>query len=360
MRITFVLPSLPRLPAGGFKVVYQYSNELVRRGHRVTIVHPRTIPGILPPANLYRWLRWRGGRVRDYLFNPKPNWVKIDRRVQMSFVLDLASQHLPDADVVFATAWNTAQPVLDLPEAKGRKFYLIQHYETWSGFREMVDATWRFPLYKVVIARWLYQKGVELGCDEKQMGYVRIGINHDVFNVVESIEQRSSKIAMMFSPQEWKGSAEGLKALEIAKADRSNLQAILFGMCPRPKSIPAWVEYWYKPSQAELAQKIYNSSSIYLCSSWFEGWPAPPAEAMACGCAVASTDCGGIREYGIPEINALLSPTRDPESLAANIERLLRNDDLRMRIARMGCEHIKKFTWDRSADELEGFVLQHI
>src|SRR3546814_12065085 len=50
-----------------------------------------------------------------------------------------------------------------LPAAKGRKFYLIQHLEDWTGPRERVLATWKLPLEKLVIARWLKDITIELG-----------------------------------------------------------------------------------------------------------------------------------------------------------------------------------------------------
>ncbi|MGH9344907.1 MAG: glycosyltransferase [Terriglobia bacterium] len=80
---------------------------------------------------------------------------------------------------------------------------------------------------------------------------------------------------------------------------------------------------------------------------------------MACGCAVASTDCGGIREYALHEVNALLSPSRDPRSLAGSILRLLDDDDLRQRIAQSGHERIQEFTWERSTTLLENYIQDH-
>ena len=39
LRFHFILPFSGRKPVGGFKVVYEYANELVRRGHEVQITH---------------------------------------------------------------------------------------------------------------------------------------------------------------------------------------------------------------------------------------------------------------------------------------------------------------------------------
>jgi len=79
-------------------------------------------------------------------------------------------------------------------------------------------------------------------------------------------------------------------------------------------------------------------------------------EAMACGCAVAATDIAGIRESATDGVTALLSPARDPESLANNIIRLLGDEDLRVKLARAGNEHVRSFTWERSTTLLEAFL----
>jgi glycosyltransferase involved in cell wall biosynthesis len=360
MRITFVLPGFPGGPSGGSKVVYQYASELVRRGHRITVVHPRVMPGTRPDpaANLYRWIRRQGRKLRERLYRPGFEWVTIDPRVRLSYVPELAPRHLPNADAVFATAWKTAQPVLELPPRKGAKFYLIQHYETWDGKKEDVDATWRFPLSKVVIARWLFEKGIELGCDAQDMRYITLGLDHGIFRLLQPIARRPVRVAMMFSTQEWKGSAEGVQALERAKSHRGDLQAMLFGECLRPEWLPRWVEYRRRPPQRVLAEEIYNGCSLFLSPSWYEGWPAPPAEAMACGCAVAMTDCKGSTEYAENEVNALVSPPREVQALAGNLIRLLDDDNLRQRLATAGNDRIKQFTWQRSTGLLEEYLCE--
>jgi hypothetical protein len=39
MNVHFVLPTDGTVPVGGYKVVYEYANGLVRRGHDVTVTH---------------------------------------------------------------------------------------------------------------------------------------------------------------------------------------------------------------------------------------------------------------------------------------------------------------------------------
>jgi glycosyltransferase involved in cell wall biosynthesis len=276
----------------------------------------------------------------------------------MLFVPDLQRRYFPDADAVFATAWETASPVLNLPRSKGVKFYLIQHYETWDGSKDKVDATWLFPMHKVVISQWLCDIGRRLGCEEVRR--IPNGIDHNRYRLLHPISSRPKRVAMVFHQADWKGCPDGLRALGIVRNQHPDLRVALFGTPQRSDSIPEWVEYFQNPPQEEIVNGIYNGSSIYLCSSWAEGFGLPPAEAMACGCAVASTDCGGVREFAEHEVTALLSPPRDPEALARDVNRLLDDDALRQRLAAAGQERIQSFTWERSADQLEQFIRRHI
>jgi len=162
---------------------------------------------------------------------------------------------------------------------------------------------------------------------------------------------------MMYSRGSYKAPEDGISALEICKAQYPALKATLFGPTRPAKAIPSWMVFRKNVSEEDLV-RIYNQSKIYLCCSLAEGFAFPPAEAMACGCAVVSTDCGGIREYAEHEVNALLSPPKDPQSLAQNILRLLRDDNLRVRLAKAGCEQIQKFTWERAVSKFEEILRQ--
>jgi glycosyltransferase involved in cell wall biosynthesis len=108
----------------------------------------------------------------------------------------------------------------------------------------------------------------------------------------------------------------------------------------------------------EQLVRIFNQSKIFLCSSLAEGFAFPPAEAMACGCAVVSTDCGGIREYAVHEVNALLSPPGNPQALAENIIRLLEDNELRVKLAKTSHQQIKRFTWDTATRRFEDALME--
>jgi L-malate glycosyltransferase len=355
MRISFLMPSYPWGPSGGCRVVYEYANRLASRGHDISVVHPRHLK-YLPPERLtpYLWARGKAISLWNLLSKPRIDWQPIDRRVRLLYIPTSDSRLIPDADAIFATSWHTVRSVLKCPPAKGEKCYLIQHYEVWQGSKELVDATWRSPLHKVVVAKWLADLGGELGCHD--ITYIPNAINHGIFRITRPIESRPRQAAMMFSPQKFKGCLHGISALEVAKRRFPDLRVILFSSSRREPCVPKWVEYHRKPAQDFIVGSIFNRSSIFLCPSLSEGWGLPGAEAAACGCAVVSTDNGGVREYVQHGVTGLLSPPGNPEALAESLCFLLANEELRARLAGAGNAFVSRLSWERSADLMEDFL----
>jgi glycosyltransferase involved in cell wall biosynthesis len=349
LRITFLLPGTGHLPTGGGKVVYEYANHLSRRGHRVSLVHPalsdeetRPLQGVKRAVSYVQRTAVGG-------FRPD-KWFPLEGDVRTLWVPTLSSRFIPDGDVVLATAWATAEWVPEYPASKGEKFYLIQSWETWDGPEERVCATWKTPLKKIVVARWLRDIAGELGV---QCAYIPNGIDFRRFGLDAPIESRNpNRLMMLYHSHPVKGSADGLEALTLVAKQLPDLRVTLFGTHPANADFPAWVDYRRLPSQQEL-RACYNSAAIFIAPARTEGWPLPPAEAMSCGAALAATDIGGHREYGVHEETALLSPPRAPEKLAENILRLVRDSELRTRLARQGRECIQKFGWDVAVDSFE-------
>lgn len=349
MRVTFLLPCHSRRPIGGSRVVYQYANGLAARGHSVTVVHA----AVMEPWQYAGPLGAREPRVvaRGLLdlavTRPRrPGWQWVDPRVRLTYTTTLAPRHVPDADAVVATSWRTAESVARYPGSKGTAHYLIQHYEVWDGPKDRVDATWRAPLRKTVIARWLMDVGRDLGVTD--MIRIPNGLDHERFRVLGGPGDRRRRVAMLYSPARIKGAADGVEALVRARDALPDLEAVLFGVRPRPAGLPGWIEYVQDPTQDVLVGEVYNRSAVYLCPSRGEGWHLPPAEAMACGCAVVSTDIGGVGDYAVDGETALLAPVGDVAGLAGHVVRLCRDEALRAALAGAGNRLIRTFTWDRA------------
>lgn len=345
-------------PSGGFRVVYEYANRLVSRGHQVTVVHPRQLKYVVSHERLSirGWARNRVNGVVNRISTPSVDWLPMDRRVRLLFVPSSDGRFIPDGDALFATAWQTVASVLKCALTKGEKLNLIQGYGALLGPKELVDATWRAPLRKIVISKWLIEIGRDLGCHE--LAYIPNAVDHQRYRLIQAIEDRPRQIAMLFSPAPIKGSADGIEALQIARERYPDLKVVFFGTS-RPQSwIPTWARYYRNPAQEFLINSIYSKSSIFLSPSLSEGFALPPAEAGACGCAIVATDSGGIRDFIHNEVTGLLSPPKNPRALAENLCRLLGDDNLRVQLARACHSFVGGLNWERSTDLLEDLIIR--
>jgi glycosyltransferase involved in cell wall biosynthesis len=357
VKVAFLIPSEGNSPGGGNKVVYEYANGLSARGHEVHVVHFAAAE----PRSSYRTLR---GRLRPLRYFPlalrgqwRPdNWFKLNPEVKVELVATPWSILMPKVDAYVATWWSTAERLAELTSLPGRKLYLIQHLETWAAPEEEVMATWKAPLEKIVIARWLEFIAHGLG---ESCHYIPNGFDFGKFGRDLPIEERKpASIAMLFNEKiSWKGSAFGVAAVEKLKQRYPDLEVEFFGVNERPEDLPSWIVFHQTPAQDEL-RRIYNRASIFLAPSLSEGFPLPPCEAMMSGAAVVATDIGGHREFCFDNETALIVPPEDSEALAEAAARLIDNTELRYRIARTGHDRIQKFTWAAAIDSFERVLLE--
>lgn len=350
MKITFLTPHLGI--GGGVRIILGYADRLTKRGHEVTVICPQPtftrrkmtgIPILYPKRAMMNFLRC------------KPDWIECTANIK--YVPSYDEKYTPDADIVIATAWQTARFVKDYLPRKGRKFYLIQGYESEIfGSKEEVCKTYAYPLRKIVVANWLKAMLKEEFNENSEL--ILNPIDLDVFYPTgEKTNNKNKRICILHHTSKWKAFPDGIKAFEIAKQEYPEIQLVIFGAQKRKIDIDC--EYYYRPFGEKL-RRIYNSCDIFLCPSRREGFTLPPAEAMVCKCALITTDIGGTRDYTIHGKTALVSPPKNPEAMAENLERLLGNEDLLKRIAQNGYNHIKQFTWDRAVNKMEKVFLEEL
>jgi glycosyltransferase involved in cell wall biosynthesis len=335
LRITFLAPHV-RI-AGGVRAILTYADRLTGLGHQVTVVVPAG-------RRLRAW--WRNVRGSG------PDWMP-GLRARIDWVGRLAAPALPDADVVVATAWQTAAVAADAPGRCGAKFYLVQHYESlYHGDPERVDATYRLPLAKVVISTWLRDVMRERFGSEAEV--LVTPVDRTLFRRVPvPVTTSRPRVLMLHHEYAWKGVDDGLAAVARVRPRVPGLRLVGFGVKP-PRGRQPYDEFHANPPQVALAA-LYSGSDIYLCPSWDEGLGMPPMEAMACGAALVTYDNGGCRDYARDGETALVAPRRDVERLAEGLARLATDPALRARIAAAGAACVTtEFDWERSASRLAG------
>ena len=344
--ITFIFPHAASGPTGGYKVVYEYANRLVNDGFEVHIVYSGSIYWSQKPLRfkLTNVIRYLQTFVRGYSAR---RWFPLDKRVKEHLTFSMNYRHVPKTGIYVATSPYTAAYLNDYPVDAANKFYFIQDREDWGpGLEAILEKTYKMPLQKIVIARWL--KIMLENVYGEQSVFIPNGFDFGKFRLTIKPEDKNKYcVSIMYHSMERKRCEDAIEALKLVKARVPELQVNVFGVPPRPADLPEWFVYYRMPDD-ETHNRINNESAIYAGSSAVEGWGLTVGEAMICGQAVCCTDNDGYREMAIDGTTALLSPVKDPAALAENIITLIGNDELRLRIARAGNEYIRQFVWDDS------------
>lgn len=342
------MPPFQYSPVGGFKVALEYANRLASDGYAVHVLYADATKyrGAIPFKMKWKLL------LKHYLFKlgmlhrSIRIWFPLDKQVNEHNVYKLDWKYVPKTDLYVCTAVDTAPYLNQYPIDNSRKFYFIQDYEKWGRSDEEVRKTYHYPMTKIVISSWL--KDIVEKEEHETCHLVPNGFDTSEYRLTIPITDKDKFVASMLNHYDKrKGCATSFAALDIVKQKFPQLQVNIFGTPARPESLPDWYHYYQSPSSEEHL-RINNEAAIYIAASIDEGWGLTIGEAMLCGQAVACTDNRGFREMAKDGNTALLSPVNDAEALAANIIRLIEDDELRYRIAQSGMEFIQHLSIENS------------
>lgn len=289
MRITFLLPCLDM--SGGNRVTAIYAERLRRRGHEVTVVArpPRKITLRRRLKALVRWHAWLRyvHRMPSHL-DATPVRVLLPESFR-----PMTDADLPDADVVIATWWETAEWAAKLSPRKGAGCYFVQGYECHEGQPvERVKATYHLPLHLITISQWLADVlHIENGAPDVTL--VPNSVDCDQFFAPPRGRHDPFTVGFIYSRQPLKGCDVTLKAITLARERLPQLRVTAFGMHPigTELPLPKGAHYVLHPKQDQL-RELYAQCDVWLLASRREGFGLPILEAMACRTPVISTPVG--------------------------------------------------------------------
>jgi len=350
MRMTFVLPG--RGLFGGVRVVATHANKLIERGHEVTLVCLRRRLPRRPGALLrraYHEARVAGGLDRDHLHDFKG-------RLLSARVEDLAKR-VPDGDVVVATHWSTAEGVAGLPKCSGAKCYFIQHYEAHTFDAAKVDATWRLPMRKLVVARWLRDLAAEKFGDSTAV-VTPNGIDPRQFDAPPRDPHRPPAVGVMYSAAPWKATAVAFEAVRLARREIPEIALVCFGAKEPTEALPmpGQTHFHLRPPQDHI-RDIYAGTDVWLCPSETEGFGLPPLEAMGCRCPVVVTRCGGPMDFVEDDGNGHIVDVGDAPAMARYVVAILSDAALWRRLSDAAYATRARFSLERSVDRFEQALL---
>jgi len=198
------------------------------------------------------------------------------------------------------------------------------------------------------------------------------GIDSEVFNskVPELKKYTNNKINILFLGriEERKGLIYLLKAYKILERNlppkfSERIRLIIVGEGPLKEELKKWVQLnrlknviFEGKVPEEKVPSFYKSCDIYCAPSIFgESFGLVLVEAMACGKPVVAFANEGYKEVLKRKGAEFLVQPRDYRALAKKLEILIKNQDLRKKMAEWGISEAQKYSWTRIAGQILDF-----
>lgn len=345
--------------SGGVKVLVLIANGMAARGWRVSFVAPdfaAESPFPLAPD------------VSVTTLGSGPRWLPLSTR-KILYYLHLGlvaargarvclANYYPTAFCAVLSRWvcNRASRVVWYVQADeavshgllaeaGRASRLLRY-----GFARLSH---RLPLSTICVSRWVRSR---IGHPADPVRYAP-AVDPAVFHPGPLHPDRGRLVVGTIGRR---GKTKGYEVFleAVRRLPRPHDLKILVAS-PTPDEVPLPVgvdaEGVHTRSDQAMAE-FYRRCDIFVLPSRMEAFPLPPLEAMACGCAVVSTACGGVEDYAENGVNCLLVPPGDPASLAAAVWTACTDDPLRSRLARHGAMTARRFERDAMVREFVALV----
>jgi O-antigen biosynthesis protein len=331
LHIACVIPPFRR-NSGGHNSIFQIMSRLEQLGHSVSIwIHDDL--GLMDGD--------RAARIRRDICE----WfAPIEGPVYKGF------DDWFGADVAVATGWQTAHPVMLLPQCHARA-YLVHDHETefyaTSVESRWAEATYGLGMHAICASPWLADI-----VSERYGGTTSLfnfGVDHASYRPRPVPRRRDMVVVYGRAVTPRRAVPLALMALQELRERRPDLRIVSFG---NEEIIAAPIDYEHVGvlSAQELSW-LYSEATVGVVLS-LTNYSLIPQEMLACG--LPCVDLAGISAEGIFGGDGPVALSDfDPLELAGVIERLLRDEDEWQRRSRAGIEFVAERTWDRATAEVE-------
>ena len=338
--------------SGGIRVAAIYAKALAEKGHDVFLISP-------PRQNmpLHRKIRsFIKGNGWPVSYKPRSHLdgLGLNHRI-LDCGRPITDMDVPDADVVIATWWETAEWVSALSGSKGAKIYFVQGHEVHEHLPvERSRATYFLPLHKIVVAKWL-QKVMYTEYGDADVDLVSNSVDHKQFFSGIRGKQPVPTVGFLYSPAKIKGLNVTMSAINSLRVTFPNLRIIVFGNDRPEKNVAfeRWVEFYHSPAQ-DTIRDLYAQCDVWITASRTEGFNLPAMEAMACRVPVVSTRAGWPEEAVVTGKNCVLVDVDDVHALKNGAEFILSlSDEAWREMSNNAYNTVASSTWQESADQFE-------
>lgn len=351
--------------SGGVKSLCFLGNALARKGHRVRFIVPDYAQDSPVPID---------DRVEVRVLSSGPRTLPMAAR-KMLYLTRLGIVAADDCDICLANYFLTAYAAFasrTLTRSQAALAYNIRGYEPIShGLLAEANPTsqrlraalarwsYRLPLHKVCTTEWLRDM-----VGDRTAFVVGHGIDPSVFGpgsngrtgaIPTPRSDSAVHVGVIGRNGAVKGYGDFLDALnQLSVETPMQVHVAVQEDVSLPNRWP--VERSWTPDESAMSS-FYHSCDVFVFPSRAEGFGLPALEAMASGCAVLVTDCGGVNTFARPGVNCLMVPPGDPGALAEALAQLVRDPALRVRLAKAGAATAREFSRDEVEERFCAYLL---
>lgn len=364
MKILMVAPYFYPDTGGLENYVYNISKELVKRGHKITVIcaskkenRKETIEGI-------KVIRQKA----DFILSNTP--IKFSLPFKMVELLnkdkfDLINAHTPVpfyADVAAFISKKYNIPFI-------LTYYFSPDLKKDFIFLDIITSLYQNLLEKSTLKKakqiiTVYEMKEKFNRYANKISVIPPGVNLSVFKPV--IRYKKNKFNILFIGQLSKSHKfKGLDFLIDAfkHINNKNVYLTIVGSGDylehyKKKSMGYYNIIFKGKLDYKSLAKEYQKNDVLIIPSTTDGCPTVALEAMACGLPVIATNVGGLPYIIKNRHNGLLVPSRDPIALANAIIELMNDKWLINKLSKNGRKMVKDFTWGKNTEKYERIINQ--
>jgi glycosyl transferase family 1 len=328
MNIAYLLEDTDQ--SGGVRVQLAHADALIARGHRVRLV-TKGLP-----------LTWRSSRAE---------WIYVD---------DFREYDASSDDFVVGTFWITVPLAVEIAQRDGtRAVHLCQGYEgafsAYEEIREQIDATYRLPIPKLVVAKSLVDVCRRFHDDVTYIGQV---VEAEFYRDVTPREHEPLRVLVSGQAQaDLKGIQDAYGAVAHARWFHQKFDLIRVSpWAPsREEPLDSVQEFHVALTTNEMTRLMHSCDVLIAPNHREEGFGLPAAEAMASGIPCIVTSIPSYLSFDETRDFALFAPEENAIEMGERLIELLGNEALRERLRGRGREVARQWRVENVADRLEAF-----
>jgi glycosyltransferase involved in cell wall biosynthesis len=366
-----VTSEYPPIIAGISHYVYNLSNSLIKKGHKVTVITRGSWKGLLincsKNINIYRlpYLQLYPFHAKIYQFFQS----RIFRKLESNF--DLVHIHHP-----FSPPVNTTLPKLvtfhsSLGELESGSIEAQNNYSLPNipkPLLSLIGKYFRIYEHKVIANVDLISTVSNALANELKNHYKLIddsinvlgnGVDTNLFTPV-NIKDNGTYILYTGRLSWNKGLIDLIRSAKKIIQRYPDISFVITGRGPIEHYLRELVTNMKLDNNFSFLGfvdmkrliKTYQNASIYIFPSYYEGLPTSLLEAMACGVPVIATGVGGIPEVVNDGKNGFIVPIKNPEAIANSVIKLLENQKSRKKMGKIARKTIEEnYSWDSIASK---------